>query len=336
MARPIPLKAVILAGGFGTRLRPLTLTCPKPLLPVANVPIVRRIVDKLPKDVDEVVLAVNYRLEQLQRYFSEHDVGRKVTLVEEKEPLGTAGALKNVERHVRDGPFFVFNGDVLDSLDLVAFRRFHEAKGGLGALALWTVSDPRHFGVMQMDGDRIVRFVEKPATKEEAPSHLANAGTYLLEPEVFDLVPAGQPVSIERETFPKALDLGHRLHGFPFEGFWVDCGRPETYLRANEAVLRAARRHVLLGERTVNRGAAFDDWAVVGAGCTLGTDVSIARSVLLSGVRVGNNVTIKDSIVGPNVHIEDDAALMECVVGEGARVEKGVLLKNVKTDPPSS
>lgn len=326
------MQAVILAGGFGTRLRPLTLTTPKPLLPVANVPIIRSIIDKMPPEVDEVLLAVNYKLEQLATYFRENDVGRNVTLVEEKEPLGTAGAIKNVESHI-DGPFFVFNGDILDSLDLVAFRSFHEKKQGMATLSLWAVADPRHFGIMEMKGDRIMRFVEKPATREEAPSNLANAGTYLLEPEVFDFIEPDRAVSVERETFPAMLAAGKRIHGFPFTGFWVDCGRPETYLRANEAVLRASGRTVLLGEDAVNRGAVFDDWVVVGARCQLGQDVEIARSVLLEDVIVGNNVTVKDSIVGPGARIEDDAALVDCVVGAGARVEKGVLLKNVKTDP---
>jgi NDP-sugar pyrophosphorylase family protein len=325
------MQAVILAGGQGTRLRPLTETFPKPLLPVANVPIIRRIIDKLPADVDEVLLAVNYRLEQLADYFREHDVGRNVTLVEEKEPLGTAGAIRNVSSHL-EGTFFVFNGDVLDSLDLEAFRRFHQKRKSAATLALWRVPDPRHFGVVEMKGDRIVRFVEKPETRELAPSDLANAGTYLLEPEVLDIIPEGKAVSIERETFPALLESGGPMNGFPFEGFWVDCGRPETFLRANEAVLRQSGRNVLVGEGTRNVGGSIDDWAVLGANCVLGTDVEIARSVLLDGVVVGSNVTIKDSIVGPNVRIEDDAALVDCVVGEGARVEKGLLLKSVKVD----
>lgn len=325
------MQAVILAGGQGTRLRPLTNTCPKPLLPVANVPIIQRIIDKMPADVDEVLLAVNYRLEQLADYFATHDVGRKVTVIEEKEPLGTAGAIKNAAAHVR-GPFFVFNGDILDSLDLVAFRKFHEKKGAAASLALWKVNDPRHFGVMEMKGDRILRFVEKPESKEQAPSNLANAGTYILEPEVLDAIPAETAVSIERETFPQILSAGKKLHGFEFTGFWVDCGRPETYLRANEAILRATGRTALLGEGTKNMGATLDDWAVVGRRCTLGTDVEVARSVLLDGVVVGNNVTIKDSIVGANAHVGDDAALIDCVVAEGAKVEKGVLLKGVKLE----
>lgn len=326
------MQAVILAGGQGTRLRPLTLTCPKPLLPIVNVPMVRRIVDRLPPDVDEVILAVNYKLDMLRDYFAAHDVGRKVTLVEEEVPLGTAGAIKNVQRYV-DGPFFVINGDVLDSLDLVKMREFHRKKGGAGTLALWPVSDPRHFGVMAMDGERIMRFVEKPQSKEETPSNLANAGTYLLEPGIFDLIKPDTPTSIERETFPMLLASGAPLYGFPFEGFWIDCGRPDTYLKANEAVLRASGRHIQIGEGTQNRGARFDDWAIVGTNCKLGKDVEISRSILLDGVVVGNNVTIKDSILAPRVYIEDDAALVDCVVGEGARVERGVLLKNMKIDP---
>ncbi|MEA3202191.1 MAG: mannose-phosphate guanylyltransferase [Thermoplasmata archaeon] len=326
------MQAVILAGGFGTRLRPLTLTIPKPLLPVANVPIIERIVAKLPDDVDKVVLAVNYKLEMLRDHFAKRDLGREVVLVEERDPLGTAGAIKNVEREI-DGPFFVFNGDILDSLDLVEMRRFHQHRGGVGTLALWEVEDPRHFGVMEMQGERIVRFVEKPATREEAPSPLANAGTYLLEPEVFDFIPAGRAVSVERETFPAMLGAGRKLFGFPFHGFWVDAGRPDTYLAANRALLQAERRDLLVGPGTTPAKPAYDEWAVVGARCRIAPTATIARSVVLDGVTVGENVTIRDSIVGPDARIEDDVALVDCVVGQGARVEKGVLLKNVKVDP---
>jgi mannose-1-phosphate guanylyltransferase len=286
----------------------------------------------MPADVDEVLLAVNYKLELLADYFRAHDVGRDVTLVEEKEPLGTAGAIRNVADHI-DGPFFVFNGDVLDTLDLERFRAFHEKKRAAATISLWRVPDPRHFGIVELDGDRIVRFVEKPVTREEAPSDLANAGTYILEPEVLDAIPPEKPTSIERETFPRLLAEGRRLHGFEFTGFWVDCGRPETYLRANEAALKATGATVLYGKGTQNGGAAIDGWAVIGDGCRIGQDASIARSVLLDGVVVGNNVTIKDSIVAPRARIGDDAALVDCVIAEGAVVEKGVLLKSVRFDP---
>src|SRR5438874_10889270 len=148
------MQAVILAGGQGTRLRPLTDTRPKPLLPIANVPMLRRIIDRLPPEVDEVLLAVNYKLELLADYFRANDLGRNVTLVEEKEPLGTAGAIKNVASHL-DDTFLVLNGDVLDSLDVSKLIAFHGKKGAVATIALWRVSDPRHFGAMEMKGDRL-------------------------------------------------------------------------------------------------------------------------------------------------------------------------------------
>lgn len=324
------MQAVILAGGQGTRLRPLTLATPKPLLPVANVPIIRRIIDRLPPDVDEVLVAVNYKLEKLAAYFRDHDVGRNVTLVEEKEPMGTAGAIKNVEAYLDDA-FFVFNGDVIDELDLAAMRTFHRARGGIATISLMHVNDPSHFGIMQMEGDRILRFVEKPSP-EEAPSDLANAGTYILEPEALDLIKPETATSIERETFPALLAQGEAIYGFPFAGFWIDCGRPQTYLRANEAVLYAAGLTTLLGEGTINHGARFDGWTVVGRDCHLGARVSVARSVLLDRVLVGSDVKIQDSVIGEDARIGEGASLVDCVVGPGARIEDGVLLKGVKVE----
>jgi len=329
------MQGVILAGGKGTRLRPLTYTCPKPLLPVANVPILRRIIDSMPPEIDEVIIAVNYRLDDILDYFAHVDVGRKVTIVEEKDPLGTAGAIKNVAEHIT-GTFVVFNGDILDSLDIAALIAAHRDAGADATLALWHVSDPRHFGIMDMDGDRIKRFVEKPATRDEAPSDLANAGTYVLEPKILDLIPRDSFVSIERDTYPKLLAEGGHMLGFPFEGYWVDCGRPDTFLRANAFVLAVDGRSTLLGEHTANRGATFEDWAVVGAHCELGEDVEVTRSVLFDGVRVGTNVVIKDSIIGRDVTIADDAALVDCVVADGMKVDKGLLLKNVKLAPESA
>lgn len=326
------MQAVILAGGLGTRLRPLTLTRPKPLVPVANVPIVRRIIDKLPADVDKVILAVNYRVDALRDYFARNDCGRRIVLVEEKEALGTGGAVKNVEREI-DGPFFVFNGDVLDSLSLAAFRDFHRETRATASIALWKVRDPRHYGVVAMAGNRISRFVEKPSTKEEAPSLLANAGTYLLEPEVFDFIPAGRAVSIERETFPGLIGANRPVHGYPFQGYWVDVGRPETFLKANETLLRAEKRTVALGALARDGGATFVDWAVVGAASEVASGAEVARSVLLDGVVVGDNASVRDSILGENVRVESDAAVVDCVLADGVIVRKGVFAKSVSAQP---
>lgn len=325
------MKAVILAGGQGTRLRPLTLTRPKPLLPVANVPLVGRIIQKLPREVDGVVLAVNYKLDQLAAHFAAHDYGVPVTLVEEKEPLGTGGAIKNVQDHV-DGDFLVLNGDILDSLDVGAFVR--AAKGYDGAIALWRVKDPRHYGIVDLDGHGTIRrFVEKPETPEAAPSDLANAGTYYLTPKVFEYVERDAVASVERDVFPRMIEDGLRLKGVPFEGHWVDCGRPETYLKANQTVLAEEGRTRAFGRGVRDLGAKVDEWAVVGDGCTLGAGCSIVRSVLLPDVVVGENAVVRDSVVGEGAVIGGDAALADCALGDRARVGKGVLLDSVKVEP---
>lgn len=326
------MQAVILAGGLGTRLRPLTLTRPKPLVPVANVPLVARILRKLPRDVDEVLLAVNYKLDLLAEHFATHDYGVKVTLVEEKEPLGTGGAIKNVESHIR-GDFLVFNGDILDSLDVEALRRA-KGPGCAGALALWKVADPRHYGVVARDASGIItRFVEKPASREEAPSDLANAGTYLLSPDVFDFVEPGAVASVERDVFPAMIDEGLELAGVPFEGWWVDCGRPETYLKANALVLEAEGTDRAFGREVVDRGATVEEWAVVGDRCVLGSGVVLARSVVLPGARIGDNAVVRDSIVGEGCTVGSDAGIVESVLGDRASVAKGQLLTKMKVDP---
>lgn len=326
------MQAVILAGGLGTRLRPLTLTRPKPLVPVANLPLVAHILRKLPRDVDEVVLAVNYRLDQLAEHFASHDYGVKVTLVEEKEPLGTGGAIKNVESYV-DGDFLVFNGDILDSLDVATLRHAKGPQCG-GAIALWKVADPRHYGVVARDADGIItRFVEKPASRDEAPSDLANAGTYLLSRDVFDFVEPGAVASVERDVFPAMIEEGLKIAGVPFEGWWVDCGRPETYLKANALVLESTGQDRVFGREVVDRGVRVEDWAVVGDRAVLGANAVLARSVVLPGAKVGDNAVIRDSIVGEGCIVGSDAGIVESVLGDRSTVAKGQLLTKMKIDP---
>lgn len=326
------MQAVILAGGMGTRLRPLTWTRPKPLLPIANVPMIRHIIDRLPDEVETVVVAVNYQFEQLDDYFRREDVGRDVLLIEEKEPLGTGGAIKNVEKEI-DGPFFVFNGDILDNLDLAAFLKFHRARGGVGSIALYKVADPRAFGVVAMEESRITRFVEKPEKAEDAPSNLANAGTYILERDVFETMLPGQVLSVERDVFPRLIAEGKGLHGFPFAGYWIDCGRPETYLKANEMVLRERKLPRLLAMDVEDYGIESTEWSIVGAGGKIGEKAEVERSVLLPGVVVGKRAVVKQSVLGEGVVVEDDAAVIGSVIGDRAVVAKGVVLKNVKIEP---
>ena len=181
------MEAIILVGGLGTRLRPLTKTIPKPLLPIANVPMVERMIRHLPEELDTIILAVNYGLEQMLEHFKNTNVGRKVIIVPEDEPLGTGGAMKNCEKYIT-GTTAVFNGDVISSIDLEKMIEFHKSRNAKGTLALWEVENPNRFGVVEYVNEEILKFQEKPPEGEEL-SNLINAGTYLLEPEIIKMIP---------------------------------------------------------------------------------------------------------------------------------------------------
>ncbi len=241
-----PVQAVVLVGGEGTRLRPLTLETPKPMVPLMNMPFLERTLRRL-KDagIDDVILPAGYLPEAITSYFGDGSpLGLRIRYVIEEVPLGTAGALKNVEQYI-DGPFFVLNGDVLTSLDLSAMLDYHRAKGGIATLHLIRVDDPSPFGVAVHDATgRIERFVEKPK-REEAPSNEINAGTYILERAILDLIPAGRPVSIERETFPELIASGRPLYAYTTGDYWIDLGRPEAYLDAH--------RHIFDGSMPLGR-----------------------------------------------------------------------------------
>ncbi len=306
------MKALILAGGMGTRLRPLTFSTPKPLLPLLGRPMVMHIIDSLPGEVDTVVLAVSYMKDQLEDFFRKNDCGRRVVLVNEDEPLGTGGAIRNVRQHL-DDTFFCFNGDIISSLDLSDLLSFHKRHGGIGTLSLWQVPDPSAFGVVGLDRDRIIDFQEKPVPGR-AISDLINAGVYVFQPELLDHIPPGV-VSLERQVFPKILDKG--MHGYRFQGYWVDCGTPESYLRAQSELLehgRSLNNAFVQGSKVI--GLNYLDRANL-KGCVVGPHVCalpgssvadgsvVERSVLMEGATVGKDCTVKDCLIGPGAKVDD-------------------------------
>ncbi len=311
------MKALILAGGMGTRLRPLTFSTPKPLLPLLDRPMVMHIVDSLPKEVDTVVLAVSYMKDQLESFFREHDCGRRVVLVNEDEPLGTGGAIRNVRQHL-DDTFLCFNGDIISSLDLRDLLAFHRSHGGIGTLSLWQVPDPSAFGVVGLDGHRIIDFQEKPAPGT-AISDLINAGVYVFQPELLDHIPSGV-VSLERLVFPNILDRG--LHGYRFQGYWVDCGTPESYLRAQSELLehgrsmdRARKQGAkMIGlnylDRADLRGCVIGPHVCALAGSSVSEGSTVERSVLMEGATVGKGCKIKDSLIGPGANVADGESVL--------------------------
>ncbi|MEK6892321.1 MAG: sugar phosphate nucleotidyltransferase [Nanoarchaeota archaeon] len=228
----IPSKAVLLVGGKGTRLSPLTDKIPKALLEVHKKAVTEHIFDLLKKHgIRDIVLCVGHLKDKIKDYFGDgSNFGVNITYIEEDKPLGTAGPLKLAKKYLKDS-FIVSNGDELKNINIPRMFRLHKRKDALATLALTTVEDPSHYGVARLDGSRIIEFVEKPK-KEESPSNLINAGFYIMEPEVIDMIPNGFSM-LEKDVFPKLAKLG-RLRGFPFAGQWFDIGTIERYKLAEK------------------------------------------------------------------------------------------------------
>lgn len=328
------MQVVLLAGGKGTRLRPLTYTTPKPLLPIMGRPMVAHILERLPSYCDEVLLTVSHRADDLRAWAAHTEDpaldGREVQIVEETEPLGTAGAVKNCALHVED-TFMVLNGDLLSDLDMAAHVATHRKRGGVGSLALHPVEDPSRFGVVAIGDDgRITQFVEKPPA-EEAPSRLVNAGAYVLEPEVLDMIPEGRAVSIEREVFPELTRHPRGLYGFPFEGLWIDCGTPESYLRVHRELLVRSGRDLRLGRGTeVDVADGRLRATVLGDGVALGHAIEMEGAVVHDGASVEDDVRLVRTVVGAGARIGAGAMLTDCVVGPGERVAPGTDAKGTR------
>src|SRR2546422_8150033 len=227
------MNLVIIAGAIATRLRPLTVGGRKGVVPAVDRPQIGYTLDSLPTSCEEVLIAVNYGFEPMREFFRTHDFGIEIRVVEESKPLGTAGAIKNVQRHVR-GTFAVYNGDVVDTIDFDRLVEAHRKGAGICTIALWPVEDPSAFGVVAIEGGRITRVVEKPP-RAEAPSNLVNAGRDVFEPMVFDFIEDGRAVSLEREGFPRLIGRG--LTPYRYDGYWSEAGPRPRYLPSHRVLL---------------------------------------------------------------------------------------------------
>ncbi len=232
LGKRCPRKAIILCGGKGTRLRPITQEIPKPLIPVHGKALIEHLIDLFKKyDIKDIILSIGYKKDKIKEHFKngEH-LGVNISYIEENEeaPLGTAGPLKKARKLLTE-TFIVTNGDELKNINLEEMYGIHKQNKAIATIALTTVPDPSNYGVADLSGSRILRFIEKPP-KEKAPSNLINSGLYILEPEVIDLIPDGYAM-LEKEVFPIVAHEG-KLHGYPFSGQWFDTGNLERYERA--------------------------------------------------------------------------------------------------------
>jgi mannose-1-phosphate guanylyltransferase len=343
-----PAQAVILAGGQGTRLRPLTLARAKPVVPLLNRPFLAYQLAMLRHHgVTDVILSCSYRVEDVQAALGDgRELGVHLRYVVEREPLGTGGGVRNAA-DLASGTVFVLNGDVLTDADLTAMRRFHEARGSRTTIFLTPVADPRAYGLVETDRDgRLERFREKPGPDEPITTNMINAGVYLLDAALLQRMPADRPVSIEREFFPGLIADGVPCFGWSMETYWRDIGNPEAYRAAQIDLLHGRVKTPLpppgdrrdgswvAGDATVPRGARIigpslvgagvtlgegcrvGPLAVIGDGCTIAPGAHIEGSVLWETVDVGANVVIQDSVIGSNTHIRPNTT-----VGPNAAIE---------------
>lgn len=318
------MQAIILSGGFGTRLKPITYTRQKSLLPILNKPMVAHIIEKLPHGVDRVVLAANYRSEQLEEYFRKNDFGMDVIVSREDAPLGTAGAVKNASRHI-DDTFFVLNSDIISSMDFKSLLDFHREKNGLGTISLWPVQNVSEFGVVALEDDgKITKFVEKPK-KEDAPSNLINAGAYCLEQEVLDYIEKGKMVSMEKEIFPRIIADGKGFYGLQFEGYWMDVGRPSSYIEVHKLLMGKKGVKMWQGEHCILSGRFIN--SCVGNKSIIGAS-DLVDTIVYDEVTIGDGCRINNSIIGANCKIGADCVIENCVIGDREIIRAGTNMKD--------
>ena len=332
------MQAVILVGGFGTRLRPLTYSVPKPLLPIANVRQLEHLIAALGSaGVDRVALALGFKPEPFLRAFPDGTcAGVALHYVIEPEPLDTAGAIAFAARDAGiHETFVVMNGDILTDLDVSALVRFHHARGAEGTLHLTPVDDPSQYGVVETDREGWVRrFVEKPAPGE-TDSRTINAGTYVLEPQVLDRIPDLQRMSVERAVFP-AMAAEGRLAAMATDDYWIDTGRPDTYLRANLDLIDGSRARILasVGVNSVVAASASVTHSVIGEGASVESGAVIVDSVVLPGARVGASARLERCLVMGRVG--PGATLTDCVVGADGEVEARADLVGARIPDPAT
>ena len=332
------MKAILLAGGQGTRLRPLTLHTPKPIVPIFDRPFLQYQIDlvrRIPA-IDEVILSLNYQPGRIEEVFGDGSaLGVTIRYVVEPEPLGTGGAIKYAARGVTDS-VVVFNGDVLTRIDLAAVITLHQARRASATIVLTPVDNPAAYGLVETHPDgRVKRFLEKPTPDEITTNHI-NAGIYVLEPETFDRIPDGVPWSIERKYFPSLVERDETFVAYVYEGYWIDIGTPEKYTQVHRDIMDGRfatapfekmppSRIVTAPDAAVAAGATIEGPCFIGAGAVIAAGAHVGPyAVIGRGAQVGEGASVADAIVWPGCRLDSGASVRNAILGHRCHLGENV------------
>ena len=334
------MKAILLAGGKGTRLRPLTIHTPKPIVPIFNRPFLHYQIDLLKQvpEIDEVILSLNYQPRRIEEIFGDGSaIGISIRYIVEPAPLGTAGAVRYAGDHLTES-VVVFNGDVLTQIDLAAVLRLHRERQAKATIVLTPVENPAAYGLVETDAaGNVTRFLEKP-NPDEITTNNINAGIYVLEPDTFDRIPKDVSWSIERSYFPSLIERGETFVAYVYDGYWIDIGTPEKYTQVHRDIMdgryAAAPFLGLSGARTaIDPEARIESGASIEGPCFIDEGVSIkagARvgpySVIGRQTHLEENASVEGAIIWPNCRISRDADVRNAIVGRNCHVGRNVTL----------
>jgi NDP-sugar pyrophosphorylase family protein len=325
------MKALILSGGQGSRLTPFTLTTPKPLLSILNIPLIVYQIQLLKYyNIKEIGLGLSYKSDKFKKILGNNKkYGIKIHYLIEKTPMGTGGAIKYAEQFLNGDYFFVFNGDILTDINLSEMLKFHIEKKAFVTIACVKVKEPYNYGVILTDkNSRIKKFVEKP---ENFISDIINAGIYILNSKILDEFPDKKNISIEREIFPLLIKKGIPVFAYIYDGYWIDAGTCEKFLQATDDIIQKKykidflnEKDIMLGEKNLIYGKnvkipkdlKIKGWAVVGNKSIIKESVTIEKSIIFSDVHIGKGVYISDSIIGNNVYIGDNSVIENSYIGD--------------------
>ncbi|MFC1865410.1 sugar phosphate nucleotidyltransferase [Chloroflexota bacterium] len=324
------MKAVILVGGFGTRLKPLSISTPKAMMPVINTPFLEYVIRRLVQhNIRQIVLAISHLAEPIESYLGDGSrFGANLTYTIEDTALGTAGAVKNAEKYLNEA-FFILNGDIFTDLDLTAMMTFHVQRKSLITIALTPVDDPTHYGLIETDTrNRISSFLEKPRW-DQVTTNMINAGTYILEPEVLANIPPQKKFSFERQVFPPLLEQRESIYAYPSSYYWIDIGTPRKYQQLNRDLLNGKSNQYAYKAESDHSGADIIQPLVVGDNCEIGGNTKLAGPLVIGpGSSIASNAVIEDCVIWNDVAIEAGAVVKHSIIGNKCHIGSGSIIGN--------